>query len=137
MYLLDTNVVSELRNARRTHPSVRAWVDSVPLQAQYLSVVSILELEIGILRRERRDASQGALLRNWLRNQVVPNFSDRILPVDHAIAVRCAAVQVPDARPYRDSFIAATALVHGMTVVTRNTNDFAPTGVSLLNPWEF
>lgn len=137
MYLIDTNVVSELRNPRRTNPSVRAWVDSVDLDLQYLSVISLQELEIGTLLIERRDKQQGVLLRKWLENQILPAFTHRILSVDLPVAMRSAALQVPNPRPYRDALIAATALVHDLTVVTRNTADFAPTGVALLNPWEF
>jgi predicted nucleic acid-binding protein len=84
---------------------------------------------------ERRDAIQGAILRAWLRDQLLPAFAGRILPVDTAVALRAAQLQVPDPHPVQDGLIAATALVHGMTVVTRNVADFAPTGVALLNPW--
>jgi predicted nucleic acid-binding protein len=136
MYLVDTNVVSELRNPKRTHLAVRAWVDSVASDELYLSAISLLELEVGALRMERRDPQQGALLRSWLEIQVRPAFSGRILPVDAQIAVRCAALHVPDPRYDRDSLVAATALVHDMTVVTRNITDFKPMGVTVLNPWE-
>jgi predicted nucleic acid-binding protein len=137
MYLIDTNVVSELRNPRRTCRPVRAWVDSVPLSDQCLSAVSLLELEFGTLQMERRDPQQGALLRHWMDMQVLPAFAGRILAMDAGVAMRCAALQVPDPRPYRDAMIGATALVHGMTVVTRNVSDFKPMGVAVLNPWEF
>jgi predicted nucleic acid-binding protein len=102
---------------------------------QYLSVISVLELERGVLRMERRDARQGARLRTWLEQNVLAPFQRQILPVDAAIARRCAALHVPDPRPDRDALIAATALIHGLTVVTRNTGDFAPMGVAVLNPW--
>jgi hypothetical protein len=101
----------------------------------YLSVVSVQELEVGILLVERRDAAQGAILRTWLDDYVLPAFAGRILPVDVEVARRSAGLHVPDPKPVRDSLIAATALVHGMTVVTRNVDDFAPSGVLLLNPW--
>lgn len=138
MFLLDTNVVSELRKARtgRADPRVTAWASAIPASDLFLSVIVVQELEIGILQVERRDPAQGALLRAWLEDHVLPTFSDRLLPVDAAVARRSARLNVPDPRPYRDELIAATALVRGMTVVTRNVADFATTGVSLLNPWE-
>jgi predicted nucleic acid-binding protein len=94
-----------------------------------------MELELGILTIERKDATQGAMLRSWLEQHVLPEFSGRTLPVDTAVALRCARLHVPDKRGERDALIAATALVHGMTVVTRNVADFKPTGVTLINPW--
>jgi predicted nucleic acid-binding protein len=95
----------------------------------------LLEIEMGALRIARRDAPQGAVLRAWIDSQVLPTFADRVLPVDAAVARRCAALHVPDLRSERDALIGATALVHGMTVVTRNQADFIPMGVALLNPW--
>jgi toxin FitB len=136
-YLLDTNVISELRKIRagKAHSNVAAWADSVDASDLYLSVITLQELEIGILLIERRDASQGALFRAWLNGHVLPAFTGRILAVDTAVALRSARLHVPDLRPVRDGLIAATALVHGMTVVTRNVADFEPTGVLTLNPW--
>jgi toxin FitB len=101
-----------------------------------LSAVVVQELEIGTLQMERKDPVQGAVLRNWLDEHVIPMFHNRILPVDTAVATRSAMLHVPNPRPYADSFIAATALVFGMTLVTRNVTDFEKTGVTLLNPWE-
>ena len=95
-----------------------------------------MELELGILSIERKDATQGAVLRAWLEQQVLPEFSERTLPIDTAVAQRCARLHVPDKRGERDALIAATALVHGMAVVTRNVVDFLSTGVTTLNPWE-
>ena len=136
MYILDTNVVSELRESkRRTAPSVRKWADSVSTESLYLSAVTLLELETGVLLLERRDPRQGETFRNWLDNQVMPAFGDRILPIDTTIAKRCAKLHVPNRRPDRDAFIGATALVHRMTVVTRNTPDFAPMNVATVDPW--
>ncbi|MBS0613495.1 MAG: type II toxin-antitoxin system VapC family toxin [Proteobacteria bacterium] len=137
MFLLDTNVISELRKvrARKADPNVAAWARKVPAGSLFLSVIVIQELEIGTLLAQRRDASQGAILRAWLDEHVLPAFSERILPIDTTVARRSAALHVPDPRPIRDGLIAATALVHGMTLVTRNTVDFETTGVSLLNPW--
>jgi len=137
MYLLDTNVVSELRRAKtgKADRNVLSWAKSVAASRLFLSVISVLELEIGILLIERRDAHQGALLRSWMEENVLPTFDGRILAVDTSVAQRCAALHVPDPRSDRDALIAATALVHGMTVVTRNTGDFESTGVAVLNPW--
>ncbi|MGH9616769.1 MAG: type II toxin-antitoxin system VapC family toxin [Acidobacteriaceae bacterium] len=136
MYLLDTNVVSELRKAKKADRHVRAWARTVPATSLYLSAISVLELETGILLIERRDRKQGAMLRHWMESHVLPTFAGRILAIDAAVAQRCAALHVPDPRSDRDALIAATALVHSMTVVTRNVGDFEPTGVSVLNPWQ-
>jgi predicted nucleic acid-binding protein len=136
MYLVDTNVVSELRKAKHAHPMVRAWAQPLSVASLYLSVISVLELEIGILLLERRDRKQGAVLRAWMDGHVLPTFSDRILAVDTAVAQRCAALHVPNPRSDRDALIAATALVHDMTVVTRNVSHFQSLGVLLVNPWE-
>lgn len=137
MFLLDTNVVSELRKAPsgRADAGVLAWARSVPPSSLYLSVMSVFELELGVRSMERQDEDQGRRLRRWLDEQVLPAFGDRILPLDAATAIRCAALNVPDRVSERDGFIAATALVRRMAVVTRNTADFARTGVELLNPW--
>lgn len=137
MFLLDTNVVSELRKVRagRADARVAAWADAVDAADLYLSVISLQELEIGVLLAERRDSAQGAVLRTWLDEHVVPAFDGRVLVVDAAVARRSARLHVPNPRPLRDGLIAATALVHGMTVVTRNASDFAPTGVPTLDPW--
>jgi predicted nucleic acid-binding protein len=138
MYLLDTNIVSELRKAKsgKADKYVMSWAESVSASSLFLSAITILELETGILQMERRDPKQGAVLRTWLDGHVLPAFSDRILAVDAAVAQRCARLHVPDPRADRDSLIAATALVHGMTVVTRNVADFEATGVEILNPYQ-
>lgn len=138
MFLLDTNVVSELRKAKsgKADANVIAWATQVAPGSLFLSVVTILELETGVLLVERRDPAQGALLRTWLTNHVLPAFAGRVLPIDTAVAQCCAGLHVPDPRADRDALIAATALVHGMTVATRNTVDFTATGVQLFNPWD-
>lgn len=137
MYLLDTNVVSELRKVRTgaANPNVKRWAEHLGSESSYLSVISLLELEMGTLQIERRDKHQGALLRSWLDNWVLSTFAGRILPVEQAIVIRCAKLHVPDPMEYRDSLIAATALVHGMTLVTRNVAHFERAGVDILNPW--
>lgn len=136
MFLLDTNVVSELRKAERADANVRHWAARLSPAVLYLSAISILELEIGVLLVERRDRAQGKILRTWLEARVLPAFEDRILPIDTAVVRRCAPLHVPDPHTDRDALIAATALVHGLTVVTRNSSDFRRTGVKLVNPWE-
>jgi toxin FitB len=137
MFILDTNVVSELRKVRfgRADANVARWADSVAASDLYLSVVSVQELEIGVMLVERRDTAQGAILRTWLNDYVLPAFAERILPIDTPVAQRSAALHVPNPCPLRDGLIAATGLVHQMTVVTRNLDDFVPTGVKTLNPW--
>jgi len=137
MYLLDTNVVSELRKIRlgRADSHVAAWADSIDAADLYLSAITVQELEIGVLLAERRDPQQGAIFRAWLNDHVLPAFAGRVLAIDIAVAQRSARLHVPDPRPIRDALIAATALVHRMTVVTRNVADFESTGVPTLNPW--
>ena len=134
-YLVDTNVRSELRNRGRSDVQVRAWAQSVRETELYLSVVTVFEIERGVLLMERRDARQGARLRAWLEQHVLAPFEQKILPIDAKIARRCASLHVPDPRPERDALIAATALTHGLTVVTRNASDFEAMGVAVLNPW--
>lgn len=135
MYLLDTNVVSELRKPR-ADKHVKAWAGSVPAASLFVSAITILELETGVLRAERRDSRQGAVLRRWLDGHVLPAFADRVLPVDTAVALRCARLHVPDRMAHGDALIAATALVHGLIVVTRNTQDFQAADVGLIDPWQ-
>src|SRR5580700_796372 len=136
MYLVDTNVVSELRRPERADTNVVAWAGAISAASFFLSAISILEIELGALQIARRDAAQGAVLRAWIDDQILPRFEGRILAVDTAVAQRCARLHVPDPRSERDALIAATALVHALTVVTRNVADFALVGVPLLNPWE-
>lgn len=138
MFLLDTNVVSELRKVKsgRADSQVAQWASEVSAAQLYLSVITIQELELGVLLKERRSPEQGAVLREWLEEQVLPAFTGRILSVTVEIARCCAGLSVPDPKPERDGLIAATGRVHGLTVVTRNTGDFDRTGVSLLNPWK-
>lgn len=134
MYLLDTNVVSELRKAKKVDRGVRMWAQALPAASLYLCAISILELEIGILLIERRDRKQGAVLRAWMNGRVLPACDGRILAIDTAVAQRCATLHAPSPRSDRAALIAATALVHGMTVVTRNVDHFQPTGVAVVNP---
>ena len=136
MFLLDTNVISELRRPDKANRNVIAWASAIPAASFFLSAISILEIELGALLIARKDAAQGAVLRAWIDDQILPRFEGRILAVDTVVAQRCAHLHVPDPRGDRDALIAATAMVHGLTVVTRNVADFEPIGVTLLNPWQ-
>lgn len=139
MFLVDTNVLSELRKVRhgKADRHMAKWSERVDVAELFVSSISIMEIELGIQLMERKDRAQASLLRSWFERHVLTEFSTRILPVDTVVARRCAALHVPDRRPERDALVAATALVHGMVLVTRNVTDFKPTGVTLLNPWEW
>lgn len=137
MFLLDTNVVSELRKVKagKADANVARWAHSIGSSTTYISVITAMELELGVLMAERRDPSQGAVLRRWLQGQVLTEFEGRVLPIDLPVALQCARLHVPDPKSERDALIAATGLIHGLTVVSRNVGDFAATGVSLIDPW--
>jgi predicted nucleic acid-binding protein len=138
MFVLDTNVVSELRKAAtgRANSGVTDWANRVPATLMFLSVISLHELEHGVLLAERSDPTKGAILRTWLDSSVKPAFEDRLLMVNAEIARQSAALHVPNPAPFRDALIAATALHHDMTVITRNTNDFDRfTNLTVENPW--
>ena len=135
MYLLTASVISELRKPK-ADANVVAWARSVIAPRMFVSVVTLKELEIAVLRMERRDPVQGKVLRTWLKRHVMPAFDARILPVDAAVALRCAHLHVPDQANESDALIAATALMHGLTVVTRNVSDFKASGVTVINPWD-
>ena len=137
MFLLDTNVVSELRKVGdgKADARVTTWIAGRDAASFYISALNLMELEIGILRYERRDAVQGERLRRWMDRHVLPEFRERTLSVDSAVALNCARLHVPDPRAERDALIAATAIVHGMTVVTGNLADFEATRVALIDPW--
>lgn len=137
MFLLDTNVISEYRKIKsgRADPNVAAWAIQVRSHVLLLSVISILELKMGVLTLARKDQQQSKILQKWLEEAVLPAFKGRIIPVDVRVAKICARLQVPDPKSERDALIAATALAAEMTLVTRNTSDFEKTGATLLNPW--
>ncbi|WP_010535270.1 type II toxin-antitoxin system VapC family toxin [Brachybacterium squillarum] len=135
-HLLDTNVISELRKpAGRASDQVRDWVRGQLASTLFLSAIMILEIDLGIRRRRRRDPEQADLLQRWLEGGVLATFDGRILRVDVAVTRRAAALHVPDPRPERDALIGATALVPDLTVVTRNVSDFCTIGVEIRDPW--
>lgn len=136
MFVLDTNVISELRRPAKADPKLLAWANATPVVHTYLSAVTILEIELGTLLMERKDKAQAKVLRAWIDTLILPRFDGRILPVDTAVAQCCARLHVPDPRAERHALIAATAVVHSMTVVTRNVADFGMSGVNVLNPWD-
>ena len=135
MFLLDTNVLWEVRRLDRTDPGVAAWADALDPSDLFLSAITILEIEIGTLMIGGRDQAQGTMFRAWMDNKVLPAFEGRILPVDTAVAQACARLHVPNPKAERDALIAATALVHRLKLATRNVADFQPMGVGLINPW--
>lgn len=135
MFLLDTNVHSELRRPDKANRNVVRWATQHAPTRLYLSTVTIIEIEMGVLRLERHDRTQALVFRHWV-NKTLLDFAERILPIDTVVALSCASLHVPNPRPDRDAYIAATALVHDLVVVTRNTRDFEGTGVRLFNPWE-
>jgi len=139
MYILDANVVSEMRKTRngKADINVVAWAETIPSTSLFVFSITILEIETGILLLKRRDPGQYAVLREWMDGYVLPTFSKRILPFDTAVAMCCAKLHIPNPRPHGDAVIAATAIVHSMQVVTRNVSDFEPMGVITINPWDF
>lgn len=135
-YVLDTNVISELRRGQRADQNVIAWVATVPDTDMFLSAITVFELALGVTLIERRDRVQGGALRRWLEDRVLALYVGRILPFETGAALRCGALHVPAPRPDRDSMIAATAMNHGMVVATRDVADFRPMGVPVINPWD-
>lgn len=138
MFVLDTNVVSELRKVRggKANPGVAAWAEQVSSSELFISAITIHELEHGVLLMERSDPDQAAPLRAWLDHSVAAAFKTRVLDVDERVARRAAALHVPNPAPFRDALIGATAIEHDMTVVTRNVKDFERfEGLDVFNPW--
>tara|TARA_R110001592_G_scaffold341474_1_gene630555 strand:+ start:27062 stop:27484 length:423 start_codon:yes stop_codon:yes gene_type:complete len=138
MYLLDTNVISELRKVKsgKADKHIESWSFQVDPQLLYVSSIVIHEIELGILLAERSDRAKGKVLRKWMSEHVLPAFDGRILSVDKDVVLVSAKYHVPDPKPYRDTLIAASAVVHDMTIVTRNVGDFNLDGLKVFNPWE-
>lgn len=138
MLLLDTNVISEFRKISKgkADPHFVAWQREILPSLFYISAISMMEIELGILKIQRKDHTQGEVLRKWLEYKVIPAFDSRILNIDVSVARVCANLHVPDPRSERDALIAATAITNGMSLVTRNTKDFKDMGLNLINPWE-
>jgi len=137
MYLLDTNALSELRKVRngRADLAFAQWSETVSIDLLHASVVTLFEIETGILLLDRRERVQAAILRRWF-DQVKMQMEGHIVPVDADIALCCAGLNVPDPRPFRDAFIGATAFVRGYTLVTRNVRDFHGMKIDIVNPWQ-
>ena len=135
MFLLDTNVISELRRPSKTNPLVAAWVDRMSQADLFVSSISLMELQTGARRLTYRNDPHGNVIKDWIEHHVLPAFAGRILAVDEAVALKCADLHVPVSRPYRDSLIAATAMIHRITLVTRNVVDFRPMMSDIINPW--
>lgn len=136
MFVLDTNVISELRRPAKANAKVLTWATATPVTQTFLSAITILEIELGALLMERKNKAHAKILRGWIDAQILPRFEGRVLAVDTAVAQCCARLHVTASRTDRDALIAATAVVHSMTVVTRNVADFNMSGVKVLNPWE-
>ena len=136
MFVLDTNVISELRRPSKANAKVLAWANATPVSQTYLSAITILEIELGALLMERKDQAHAKVLRTWIDTQILPRYEGRILAVDTPVALCCARLHVPATRAERDALIAATATVHAMTIVTRNIGDFGMAGLKVLNPWD-
>lgn len=139
MLLLDTNILSELRklNSDKIHPAVQKWAEATPFSQSYISAISLTEIKMGILSLARKDPTQANRLKLWFENVILQDYQARILPVDEAVALHCASLHIPDKKPINDAFIAATAWVHDLVLVTRNVKDFEQTGVKLLNPFDY
>ena len=138
MYLFDTNVVSEIRKVAsgRADEGLSLWVSRIEPTLAYISVATVMELEIGVMLAEHRDPRSGAVLRVWLEEDVRAAFEGRVLPVDVEVASIAAGLHVPDPAPVNDAYIAATALAGALSVVTRNTGDFNRfSGLDVINPW--
>lgn len=138
MYLLDTNIISELRKfgKGKADENVMRWFKQISLEDCYLSAITITEIQVGALAKKHKDPKQYEILEDWLMNILLPKFSKRILPMDTEVALACAELHIPDRRPINDVYIAATAKVNNLILVTRNIKDFEKCGVKLLNPFE-
>ena len=138
MYLLDTNIIFELKklDSGKIHPQVQRWAYSINLMQTKISVVSITEIRTGILSLARKEQAQAASLDNWFTNRLLPAYRTRTLSVDTEVALICAQLHIPTKRPINDAYIAATAIAHNLTPVTRNVRDFQGLPLMLENPFE-
>jgi predicted nucleic acid-binding protein len=134
-FLLDTNVLSELRRSQRADPAVRQWAGQLDVQQSFISVVTVLEIEHGAVMIAKKDPAFSARLIAWLHNEILPHYDARVLPIDVAVAMKCAQFGQVHANHFADALLAATALVHNLTLVTRNIGDFRDFAVPLVNPW--
>lgn len=137
MYLLDTNVISELRKIPKStaDKNVMAWAKSVDSTLMFMSTITIFEIELGIQLHRQKDATQSLMLHDWFHGHVMPLFAGRVLPVNEIIALTAAELNCPNRRPLNDSLILATGKVHQLIIVTRNEKDFEGAGIKVLNPW--
>lgn len=133
-FLLDTNVLSEIRKGDRAHPNVLRWSDATPAGEIATSVLVLAEIRRGIELKRRSDPKQAAIFDRWFA-RMRERFAERVIPIDEPITEAWATMSVPDPLPFIDGFLAATAKVHGLTLVTRNVSDVARTGVSILDPF--
>ncbi len=134
-FLLDTNVVSALRRKDKAEKQVVDWFESVAGAEFFISALTMMEIEIGVRRLERHDRRQAAIIRAWKEGPLRTLFRGRFVDVDLEIAERCASLLVPDPQPEIDALIAATAIVRGLTLVTRNERAFLTMPVRMMNPW--
>lgn len=137
MYLLDTNIVSEMRKVKlgKAHPNFVAWFASVSSQDIFINATVLMEVERGVLQKERKDVRQGAVLRAWFDGVILPTFYGKILPIDDKTAQICAKLHIPDHAPENDAWIAASAMQHHLILATRNSRDFERTGARVFNPF--
>lgn len=139
MYLLDTNIISQIRkiNAPSCPIAFKSWFDSVDLTMCYLSAITVFEVELGILQKSRKDPVQAQILRDWFENQVKTEFATRILPIDTQSALKSAGFHVPNPASLPDSLIAGVAVAYNMILVTKNAKDFIDfQDIQLFNPFE-
>ncbi|MCW9732591.1 type II toxin-antitoxin system VapC family toxin [Avibacterium sp. 20-15] len=138
MYFIDTNVLSEIRKIKsgKANQGVINWLSEINEQQIYTNIIVMMELERGILAKERKDPWQGKILRQWFEHTIKTGFSNRILHLNDKTAKICATLHIPDHCPENDAWIAASAIQYGLTLVTRNTADFSRMGVKLLNPFD-
>ncbi|CAM3841566.1 type II toxin-antitoxin system VapC family toxin [Avibacterium endocarditidis] len=138
MYFIDTNVLSEIRKIKsgKANQGVIRWLSEINEQQIYTNIVVMMELERGILAKERKDPWQGKILRQWFENTIKIGFANRILHLDAKTAQICATLHIPNHCPKNDAWIAASAIQYGLTLVTRNTADFSRMGIKLFNPFD-